>query len=362
MVTIQRIRRLILQALVAVAAIVSFATFSTDAQAWHRHVYHHHFYGHHFGGWYGYGYGPYFSYRPWVPLRSAYHSSFYSPYYYSYAPVYSYRVAVPIVVAPTYYYDVPACTVPTYSVDYFSQSKSYQPTYAGNSTYVGKSASTLSPYIAHTDPRDSVNAPVPGRLVSSETVSAKKPAVSQLTSTEGIRVVKPYTPIWTESAIGLIDAMIAEGDVDTALASCHRMEKIPDSKGPGIYLRHGLFEQFLASRGGSESSSSRVLNLLNEACANGSYLEAREIGKDSITEYFANAKIDVADELEKLSKRVLDDSSNSIGDLLLLSALLKLDGQSDRAVLFANEVQNQVAGQPSFQWRKLLDSIFITIQ
>lgn len=383
----QLLKRIAYRTLLAASLFGASLSASNTAVAEHHGHFHGHYhaYGHYYGGWsgyYGLGFSPVYasvysySYRPYRPIASrlcrpwatwgSYYSfygpSIYPSLYYSYTPYYSYRVSVPVYVAPTfvepvYYGLAPDCDGTTFPTTFLSaEARSpYEPIgqVALADAKNGASQAAISPFIARNDSHDSV----PARLVSSETITSMKPAVRDLTSRESIRVVKPYTPVWTESAIGLIDAMIAEGDIDTALASCVRMEKIPDAKGSGVYLRHALFEQFCSN---NKASAARILDLLNDACAAGSQLDGSELPKGSVQSYLAAVHVDVTETMNRLSQRVLENDANTAAtteELLLLAALLKLEGQQDRAALFANEVSERFAKTSERRWSYLLSRV-----
>ena len=178
------------------------------------------------------------------------------------------------------------------------------------------------------------------RLVS------KKPALLQ-----------PYSPIWTNAAAGIVDDMVAAGELDDANSSCKSMERITQPKGAGVYLRQALLKYF-ANEGSSaqKPSTDEVLRLLDLACEAGSQVVPSELSKDSLHDYFATCLVDVDAKLEQLSQSVLESPNQSGRELLLLSALLKLDGQTDRAKQFASEVEDQVAKSESFRWNSLLDA------
>jgi hypothetical protein len=167
------------------------------------------------------------------------------------------------------------------------------------------------------------------------------------------RVVQPYSPIWTKAAVGIVDDMIEAGRFDDAQASCRSMEKIEQPKGAGVYLRQGLLRYF-ASQDHSAASTESVLNLLDQACASGSRLSAEELNSESLRTYFAACVIDLDATLERLSKSVLDNPESSERELLLLTVLLKLEGQGERASLFVKEAEQLASQSNSFRWSNLL--------
>ena len=149
--------------------------------------------------------------------------------------------------------------------------------------------------------------------------------------------------------------MVAAGELDHAHSSCKSMERITQPKGAGVYLRQALLSYFSADASSAAPSMIEILKLLELACEAGSQVQPTELPKDSLQDYFAACKVDVTGKLELLSKSVLESPNNSGGELLLLAALLKLDGQYDRAKLFANEVEEQFARAGAFRWHSLLN-------
>ena len=165
--------------------------------------------------------------------------------------------------------------------------------------------------------------------------------------------LQPYSPIWTQAAVGLVDDMIQEGRLEDAQLSCKAMEKIEQTKGAGVYLRQALLNYF-SQDSASIASTDDVLNLLNEACAAGSELKPSELSKESLSDYFSACSVDVGRSMELLSKKILDNSSKAGREMLLLTALLKLDGQTERAKLFAGEADQLASKSQAFHWNSLL--------
>ena len=102
-------------------------------------------------------------------------------------------------------------------------------------------------------------------------------------------------------------------------------------------------------------STDDVLKLLELACEGGSMLHPSELASDSLQDYFAACTVDVDRSLDQLSKSVLDSSNQAGQELLLLAALLKLEGQDDRARLFATEVQEQASKSNAIRWNAILN-------
>lgn len=352
--------------------VVATGFLATDSQVYGHHPFRHHGcfgWGSHYYG----GYSSYYSYRSAYAYPSfsfAYTPRFYSVNYYTptyFAPVY-YAPAyyAPAYYAPTYYeptYYAPACnswsnvnygvstplasnTIPRYSALDASVS-TYKPV---SSPLAMQSRTPLANSRMAGIPVSKKTVPevISGLPVSSETsvqLVSYKPAVLQ-----------PYSPIWTKAAVGIVDEMVAAGEFDHAHSSCKSMERIAQPKGAGVYLRQALLSYFSADANVSKPSTEDALNTLELACQSGSLVQPSELNKDSLRSYFAACLVDVSGSMNKLSQSVLESPSISSKDLLLLSALLKLDGQTERARLFAAEVQTQTASIASFKWHNLLNA------
>ena len=321
----------------------------------------------HFGGfsssfhrWGGFGHVSSFRVSPWC----------FAPRYSFCPPVVAWPVST-YYVAPTYYVE------PTYFVDPCA------PTWGSVSFDVGVPfASTRGPsnFLSNRSiaslPSPSASVPKWGNGISKKS-SVRLAASGQTDSKQNVRsssvqiqdkvedtnaamyvaskprLVQPYSPIWTKAAVGVVDDMIEAGRFDDAQASCQSMEKIEQPKGAGVYLRQGLMKYF-ATQNHSTASTDRVLSLLDQACVAGSRLSAEELNCESLREYFAACVIDMDSTLESLSKSVLETPENSEREMLLLTVLLKLDGQTERARLFANEAEQLASRSSAFRWDSLL--------
>ena len=353
-----------------------------QANAHHPHFGHGHFGYGHFGHGYGYGHLGYglgysnfsrFGYSPFYngSFRTSYYG-FSSPYYYSsyyVAPRYYYTPScinynTPFISFPvnTYYYQ-PTCSTFFSSTNYGASlpivaatrsaptwGTASWPTVTSQGSTVSRNAlatlnrpqsdtSTLkvdTPLMMRRDRDDSQETRLGVKYV------ANKPAVLQ-----------PYSPVWTKAAVGIVDDMISEGRLEHAHSSCRAMEKIEQAKGAGVYLRQALLNYFDPDTA-AVSSTDEVLGLLNTACAAGSQLQPNELGKASLEDYFSACSVDVGRSMEKLCKTILDNPNKTGREVLLLTALLKIDGQADRAKLFAGEAEELAASSGSFHWHNLL--------
>lgn len=334
-------------------------------------AYGHHPFRHHHGcfGSYGWGSNYYGGYSSFSGLSSSYYypslSIGYMPRYYSvnyYTPTYF----APVYYPPVYY--TPAFSpCSTWGSVNFNLGFPVATNSVPSKLSVGSFASTNqvnSPLATQTRPfqtRTPLVSMQLSKMDSFEQVTkvngsvANQPSV-KLVSRKPI-LLQPYSPIWTKAAVGIVDDMVAAGELDHAHSSCKSMERITQPKGSGVYLRQALLNYFSTDANVTQSSSTdEILQLLDLACAAGSQVQPSELAKDSLGDYFSACLVDVNGTLERLSKSVLELPNNSGRELLLLSALLKLDGQPERAKLFANEVEEQVANSGSFRWNSLLEA------
>ncbi len=343
-----------------------------DSQSFAHSPFHHHHGGFGYRG--GFGFHGGFGYHGWGSSYCGGYSSFYglrSSYYYpsysiGYAPKY-YSVNyytptyfAPVYYAPTYYapayyppiYYAPACN--TWSnVNYnvgFPVASSSSPAFQVTSPLAMKSRAIQS------------KTPLPGIQVAKvnqpngleKETRVDEPGI-QLVSHKPV-LLQPYSPIWTKAAVGIVDDMIAAGELDNAHSSCKSMERIKQSKGAGVYLRQALLNYFSSDASSFQNpSTEEVLNQLELACEAGSQVQPSELNKKSLHDYFAACSVDVTGSMERLSKSVLESPNHSGRDLLLLSALLKLDRQEDMARLFAREVNELATKSGSFRWNRLLE-------
>jgi len=373
--------------MVIAGLVVASAATETSVNAHHPFLRHHSHFGYrHFGyGYYG-GFGSYglgytsfysgFAYRPF--LHRSYSVGFYnygSPWYYpSFYP--TYYPVVPVYAVPSYYcspyaslpttnyYDPPTSVlVGTVDPGLVARNSFASPSKVASAGNLGKNAPIMMDRALLTStvklasavqrkPELDTASPVMPDLYSDPVsfadldlkLVAKRPSLLQ-----------PYSPIWTKAAVGIVDDMVEAGQFVDAYTSCKSMEKIEQPKGAGVYLRQALMSYF-TNDSNDASKLERVLALLDQACASGSQLIPSELSKESLRDYFSACSVNVDRSLENLSKKILDNPSVSGNELLLLTALLKLDGQSDRAQLFAHEAEQVSSQSKSFKWDNVLSA------
>jgi hypothetical protein len=360
----KRIRRIGL----AVGVALMVWNTSSPAEAHFPHFRHHaHFgyYGPRHFSYYGPGFAYYGGYRPF--LHRSYAVGYFSyPWYYStYYPLYP---TYPLYFAPTYYgYSIPTITWPV--TTYYYQPVCTTAPAAGTSSYFVQNATAHNartrvqsvpdePQVLRRDETLSVKlasatVPVDVSMPKPRIEELKAESASTITIVRKPVVLKPYSPIWTKAAVGLVDNMIEEGRFEDAVASCKSMEKISEPKGAGVYLRQGITTLF-SVRKLDNAMLDRALDHLNDACLSGSQLSPMELDQGStLTDYFRSCdQVDIQSTLDELSKQILDQPSESFKQLIVLAVLLKLDGQEERASLFAQEALQHPAR--SNRWTSVL--------
>jgi len=353
-------------------AIGSLAIGSTalESKAFAHYPFHHRYH-----GWGGHYYGGY--------------SSFYSSYSYAYPSCrifpryYSVSYYTPTLFAPVYYtpaYYTPSYYAPAYCAPTYYAPTCYTNSWSGVQQNTGYSIANTNTNRAFQSTSFAANKMVSNALAMQtrapqsrilggipiaklNSVEDTVDSVEKETLDQGIHLVsnkpailKPYSPVWTKAAVGIVDEMVARGDLDDAYTSCKSMERITQPKGAGVYLRQALLSYFSVEvNEAKKPSTGDVLMLLELACEGGSMLQSSELAKDSLQDYFAACTVDVNRTLESLSKSVLDSPNQTGQDLLLLAALLKLEGQDDRAKLFASEVKEQASKINAIRWNAIMD-------
>ena len=166
-----------------------------------------------------------------------------------------------------------------------------------------------------------------------------------------------YSPVWTDSAIGLIDEMMERGEWELAHQSLARMEKISTPLNHRVVLRQALIDLVAYRDQIDMARMDRVMDLLNKAAEAGSPFSPEEFRGASLSKYLQASDIELNPILDQLAKRVLQQPERSGRELLLLSVLLKLDGQHERSLLFAQESRTLAARSDTFRWKSVLRSL-----
>lgn len=344
-----------MRSLLALFVLSSAAWISSSSQVlagwpFRHHHHHHHFYGYSSYRPYLSFYRPYayrsYYYRPYVYgsyYRSSYYTTrFYSPFpncvsFPSYTSYYGCGWATPT----TYYYS-PATSIRTVTYD-----PCWTVTYNDPSSWNTIEISSISnrlPIDRLVDFRNLTPAATSDR-VEDEVFDENRPlpidrfdpidrldqidqlADDRLQSGMPVSTLVPTSSDWAESAIGISDLMIQEGDSKAALDACERMSEIRLQLPASIYLRHVI----LATVHGADSN--RLTSLMLQAWQNGGDFHASGLPGRSVRAYLAgDTKVDFDASLNRLAEKAL--KSESAEDLLALAILMRIDQQSDKASLF----------------------------
>jgi hypothetical protein len=192
-------------------------------------------------------------------------------------------------------------------------------------------------------------------------VSTQSDLSEDRTSSKSIVVSKPAIKpqisaslAWSDSASGLVDEMVLAGDMPNALRSCDAMASNRQPMNKGIYLRHAILKLFTPD---SETDLEKVLDLLNMSAAAGGEINPSELGVSTLRDYLEPSRVGLQESLNQLSQSALQGKTDGAADLLLIAALLKLDGQSERSKLFASEAFEKASVSENFAWHSLLAAV-----
>jgi len=188
-------------------------------------------------------------------------------------------------------------------------------------------------------------------------VGAPSNASRRVARTAHPPTLQPYSPVWTESAIGIIDELMERGEWEIAAAACKRMEKVASAKSHQVLIRQAIFDLAAHRETLAKNELNHLLDLFDEAVKSGSALSQEELPRGSLGRYLESSCIGLDSMLDELSRRVLEAPEVSGQELLVLSVLLRLDGQSERAELFSKGSQSLVATMDSFRWQSILSSL-----
>jgi hypothetical protein len=166
-----------------------------------------------------------------------------------------------------------------------------------------------------------------------------------------------YSPVWTQSAVGLIDDMMERGEWELAQRSLQRMDSISTPLGHAVLLRRAVFDLVAHADTIESSQLDRLLDRFNQAAAAGSCFGSDELRGKSLGSYLRAASIDLNPILDRLAQRALETPERSGREILLLSVLLKLDHQPERASLFADASGAFAERSLAFRWHSTLQSV-----
>ncbi len=195
-------------------------------------------------------------------------------------------------------------------------------------------------------------------LVNKQLLVKKQTALNnRVASQHAPSTATTYSPVWTESAIGLIDEMMERGEWELAYQSLVRMEKITTPLNHRVVLRQAVMDLVAHRDQIDVARMDRVMDLLNKAADAGSPFSPEDFRGASLSKYLQASDIELSPILDKLAQRVLQQPERSGRELLLLSVLLKLDGQQERSLLFAKESRTLAARSDAFRWKSVLQSL-----
>ncbi|XZE33955.1 hypothetical protein SH501x_004759 [Pirellulaceae bacterium SH501] len=177
------------------------------------------------------------------------------------------------------------------------------------------------------------------------------PAIRVERAKPGISPLRPGEGVWDESAVGILDDLVRRGEFAAALQSCESMSTNSQGMSKGVSLRHAVLKLFAPE---SESELSAVLDLLNTACAAGSNLRGEELGGGTLRGFLEATPVSLDESLNQFSRLTLENPRLAVGNLLLISALLKLDGQEARARIFAEEAFDRASQTGELNWSSLM--------
>lgn len=171
------------------------------------------------------------------------------------------------------------------------------------------------------------------------------------------QVVQPYSPVWTDAAVGVLDDLVARGDFEVAYKASQRMEKVGSPLNHRVLLRQGLLE-LIANRDAMDAEVlEQVMDRFAQAADAGSEFQPTDLGGKTVSEYLDGSAIALDDVLDVLAKRVLANPSLSGREMVTLSVLLSLDVQTERSQLFHSESRTLAAHSDGFRWQSILRSL-----
>jgi hypothetical protein len=145
--------------------------------------------------------------------------------------------------------------------------------------------------------------------------------------------LEPTDLAWKEAAIGYMDLMLDENAVDAALDACRRMADFKGRLPAGVTLRHALLSA------ASEQSTSETVAVLARATAADLEISTAEL-ESTASELLAGTDIDLQAVMNRYAEKAIlnQASSNNAANMLVLAFLAKMDGNEQRARLFAGSV------------------------
>jgi hypothetical protein len=147
------------------------------------------------------------------------------------------------------------------------------------------------------------------------------------------RTIVPTSKPWREAAVGVLDQLVEQGKLDEAWGACQGMDQIAQQLPAEVRLRQAILG---ALRG---ESSNWAATRLAIAWDQGLAIRPEELPRGSLRDYLPKESGELLDQtLDRLARQVLQsqgEDSEQRSHLILIAALLRLDGQIDRSRLFA---------------------------
>jgi hypothetical protein len=147
------------------------------------------------------------------------------------------------------------------------------------------------------------------------------------------RTMVPTSKPWRDAALGVLDQLVEQGKLEEAWGACQGMDQIAQQLPAEVRLRQAILG---ALQGESPHWAATRLAI---AWDQGLAIRPEELPRGSLRHYLPKESEELLDQtLDRLASQVLqstaDDASHR-SHLILIAALLRLDGQIDRSRLFA---------------------------
>jgi hypothetical protein len=145
--------------------------------------------------------------------------------------------------------------------------------------------------------------------------------------------IVPTSKPWRDAALGVLDRMVEQGKLDEAWGACQGMDQIAQQLPAEVRLRQAVL-------GALQGESSHwAATRLAIAWDQGLAIRPEELPRGSLRDYLPKESEELLDQtLDHLARQVLQAPGDEQADrshLILIAALLRLDGQIDRSRLFA---------------------------
>ena len=147
------------------------------------------------------------------------------------------------------------------------------------------------------------------------------------------RTIVPTSKPWRDAALGVLDRLVEQGKLDEAWGACQGMDQIAQQLPAEVRLRQAILG---ALHGESPHWAATRLAI---AWDQGLAIRPEELPRGSLRNYLPKESEELLDQtLDRLATQVLQSTGDDGADrshLILIAALLRLDGQIDRSRPFA---------------------------